>query len=132
MKKKQFISIVKILKKTKKQKTQYRPSNVIYVYVYVQIQFTELASSKSYIEVDNVTQAFETLLQLFEAQLRIQHQEIIGTDKITYDYKDVMLFLDELKSIVLLIFDKNLLAFVPKDLEWIKQQLLQHLHIQSY
>jgi len=96
------------------------------------IQFTELPSSKSYIESDNVSQAFETLLQLFEAQLRIQHQDIIGTDQITYDYKDIMLFLDELKSCVLLIFDQNLLAFVPKDLEWIKQQILQSLHLQSY
>jgi hypothetical protein len=43
-----------------------------------------------------------------------------------------MLFLDELKSCVLLIFDQNLLAFVPKDLEWIKQQILQSLHLQSY
>jgi hypothetical protein len=29
-------------------------------------------------------------------------------------------------------FDKTKLAFVPKDLEWIKQQLIAYLHIQSY
>ena len=79
-----------------------------------------------------MTQAFETILQLFEAQLRIQHQDVIGTDKITFDYKDVMLFLDELKSITILIFDKTTMSFIPKDLEWIKQQCLQYMHLGSY
>lgn len=97
-----------------------------------QIQFTELPSSKSYIEVEGIDQLFECLLHLFELQVRMQHSEIVGLDKITYDYKDVLLFLENLKSICVLIFDQTLMAFVPKDLEWIKQQLLQHLQIQSY
>lgn len=96
------------------------------------IQFDEQPSSKSYIDVVGADQFFESILNLFETQVRTQHHDIIGSDNITYDYKDVVLFLSGLKSISVLIFDKAKLVFAPKDLDWIKQQLIQHLHVQGY
>lgn len=96
-----------------------------------QVQFTEVPSSKTYIETDNLSSAITALTNLFESQARLQHFEQLGFHHVAYDYKDVLLFLDELKSVVLLVFDKSKLAFIPKDLEWIKQQVMAHLVAQA-
>jgi hypothetical protein len=62
--------------------------------------------------------------RLFETQLKENNP---NARNITYDVKDLFLFIDSLPDLGILVFQKNIQTYAPHDKDWIKRKVLDHL-----
>ncbi|XP_078162784.1 enhancer of rudimentary protein [Carex rostrata] len=88
------------------------------------MQTTQSRASRTFLDYDSIGKAIDGLCSFYERKIReinptIQH--------ITYDITDLFNFIDGLADLSALVYDHNILAFLPYDRCWIKQKAFQHL-----
>ncbi|CAK0810172.1 unnamed protein product [Prorocentrum cordatum] len=88
------------------------------------VQFRKVASSRTYLEYDSLSEGMDGLCQLYEQALKMQH-----ADKATakYSLEELWQFVDDLQDIVCLIHDARGGDYLPHGRAWIKKQVLNHL-----
>src|SRR4051794_25733253 len=91
-------------------------------------QFTDKSNSRQYSDFETVGQALDGICQLYEQRLKNQqpHQS-----HITYDITDLFTYIDELPDLTALVYDMHINAYQPRNKQWIKDAVLQHLKQQA-
>lgn len=89
------------------------------------LQLTPKLDTRTYTDHESVAKCMDHLVNLFE-----DHYKQKNNSKV-YDSKDLFAYLDHFHDLSLLVFDKNIRAYVPNDREWIKNKLYMFLTRES-
>ncbi|KAI9255723.1 enhancer of rudimentary-domain-containing protein [Phascolomyces articulosus] len=81
-------------------------------------------SSRVYYDFDTVAQAMDRIAGLYESFLQ---RENPGMHQIQYRAEDLLQFIDSYKEFVALVFEPSSQKYIPKDKEWLKTKLVEHL-----
>lgn len=84
----------------------------------VLVQQTQDLNTRTFTDHSSVTEAMQSLLELFELDL----QNTRSRDA-TYDQRDLYRFVDRLHDVSVLVFDQTIKAYVPHDKEFVKQKM---------
>merc|ERR1719427_2092173 len=91
-------------------------------------QYNESPGSRIWEDYDNLSQAIDGVIQMFERQLKKTNPE---KKQITYDLKDLFAYLDELRDVGLMMLLPDKRVYKAKGKEWIKKKVLYHLKEQA-
>eukprot|EP01114_Cavostelium_apophysatum_P003120 TRINITY_DN1286_c0_g1_i1.p1 TRINITY_DN1286_c0_g1~~TRINITY_DN1286_c0_g1_i1.p1 ORF type:complete len:103 (+),score=5.19 TRINITY_DN1286_c0_g1_i1:203-511(+) len=94
----------------------------------VLFQFTPNIATRSYSDYDSVALALDGICKMFERKLR---QDNPNTRNITYDVEQLFLYIDNLQDLGVLVLDDRNGAYVPRNKDWIKQKVFEHLRRQA-
>jgi hypothetical protein len=86
------------------------------------IQTTSDPESRTYTDHASVSDAIDSLLQLFERHLRAKNQ---GTK--SYETPELFAYLDGFHDLSALVFEKSLRAYAPLDRKMLKNAIYQRL-----
>ncbi|KAI3661660.1 hypothetical protein MP638_002912 [Amoeboaphelidium occidentale] len=90
----------------------------------VLIQKNKNKNSKTFSDYETVALAMEGIISIYEAKLQELNPHL---PQISYEAKDLHMFLDHLEDICALVFNPQLRAYIPHDKQWIKAKVLNHL-----
>lgn len=71
-----------------------------------------------------VNDAMDSILKHYETKLKELNPHLV---KISYEVNDLYSFIDKYHDICALVFNPKISAYVPKDRQWIKDELYRHL-----
>ncbi len=92
------------------------------------IQSTSSPSSRTYSDFPSLSSGLDYLLSLFESKLKSSRPQ---QERITYSVEDFYSYVDSLYDCVALEFDGQLIAYLPRNKEWIKSKALEHIKKQA-
>ena len=67
-------------------------------------------------------------LQMYEEKLKQLNPQVRN---ITYDISDLYSYVDQLHDVSMLIYQEPIQGYIPRNREWVKKQLYNHLRSQS-
>ncbi|KAL0487463.1 hypothetical protein AKO1_004196 [Acrasis kona] len=79
--------------------------------------------SRTYFDYPNISASMDGICQLFEAKLKQNSNQ----KNITYSVNDLYSWVDSLGDITALVYDADTYQYSPKDKEWVKRRLFEHL-----
>lgn len=68
--------------------------------------------------------AAAAICRMFEMRLKEQHPD---ESQITYEVADLFRYVDQMYDMACLVFSPESNTYVPRNKEWIKEQVYQHL-----
>ena len=83
------------------------------------LQQTASLETRTYCDHESVAAAIDHILFVFEEKMRAKHHG----NPFTYESTDLFQYVDSLHDVSLLVFEKNIRAYVPYDRKWIKDKL---------
>lgn len=92
------------------------------------VQFNERDESRTWEDYTSRTDCLDGICGLFERRLKKDNPH---TRKLTYDIKDLFDYVDRLRDISCLIYDKNHRIYEPKGRDWVKRAVFEHLKGQA-
>lgn len=82
-------------------------------------------TSRTFTDHETTELALESILNFYEGKLK----ELNPTARdLSYEISDLHAYLDKYTDICALVFDPQLKAYVPRDRQWIKDRIYQHLN----
>eukprot|EP01100_Stratorugosa_tubuloviscum_P012604 TRINITY_DN6022_c2_g1_i1.p1 TRINITY_DN6022_c2_g1~~TRINITY_DN6022_c2_g1_i1.p1 ORF type:complete len:103 (+),score=36.46 TRINITY_DN6022_c2_g1_i1:217-525(+) len=90
----------------------------------VLMQLTPSRSSRTFSDYESVSAAMNGICRNYEERLQQIHP---GRQNITYQAKELFDYIDNLPDLSCLVFNRQLVAYVPYNKEWIKSRLLVQL-----
>eukprot|EP01006_Ploeotia_vitrea_P039564 TRINITY_DN66358_c7_g6_i1.p1 TRINITY_DN66358_c7_g6~~TRINITY_DN66358_c7_g6_i1.p1 ORF type:complete len:126 (+),score=61.01 TRINITY_DN66358_c7_g6_i1:31-378(+) len=94
----------------------------------VLLQVSNDMSTKQYSDFNDIGKAVDAVIQLYEVRLKQLHP---NEKQITYDISQLYDYIDSLTDLACLVYDANLMAYVPHNKQWIKKAILDHLKAQA-
>jgi hypothetical protein len=92
------------------------------------VQYTPAYETRGYMDFPNQSAAMDALIKMYETKLRELNPQI---KHITYDVSDLLKFLDTLTDLVAMVCDNAVGKYDPRDRNWIKDRIVQHLRGQA-
>eukprot|EP01038_Epipyxis_sp_PR26KG_P005556 gene5556-7678_t len=92
------------------------------------IQENNLYKSRSYMDFPSVGGACDALVKMYEHKLKELNPTV---PNITYDISDLYNFLDSFQDIAGLVLDPSSNKYDPKDRNWLKRKIFEHLKRQA-
>ncbi|KAI8910274.1 enhancer of rudimentary, partial [Gorgonomyces haynaldii] len=89
----------------------------------VLIQRDSRLSSRIWAECPNVQQAVHMLVQTFEDEMKRKATQLM-LPNLTYSIQELQKWCDDIKDLAFLVYDAKLLAYVPHDRSWVKENVI--------
>ncbi|EFN53140.1 hypothetical protein CHLNCDRAFT_53813 [Chlorella variabilis] len=81
-------------------------------------------SSRTFVDYNSVDKAIDGICNDFERRLRELNPQLRS---ITYDIGDLYSWIDNMPDLSALVFEKQIMAYIPCGKEWIKSKAFTHL-----
>ncbi|CCF72968.1 Enhancer of rudimentary [Babesia microti strain RI] len=94
----------------------------------VMVQFTSDINTRTYIDYDSIQLALDGICQTYEQALKHSNPQ---SSSATYTARDLFAYLDALCSICALVRKAEKPVYMPRDKQWIKNKLIEHLKSQT-
>lgn len=94
----------------------------------VLLQPVTKASSRTFLDYEDLSAALDGVCELFEGRLKDLHP---NSRNISYDVQDLFTFIDGLTDISMLVLDAGAGVYRPFDRQWIKDRCYHHLKRQA-
>ncbi|CAL5206299.1 unnamed protein product [Lathyrus oleraceus] len=88
------------------------------------IQTSHNRATRTFKDYNTVSLAMDGICAMYERKLKELNPAVRN---LSYDITDLYNFIDGLADMSALVYDSSILAYLPYDREWIKQQTFQHL-----
>mmetsp|Transcript_11009 Transcript_11009/g.15841 ORF Transcript_11009/g.15841 Transcript_11009/m.15841 type:complete len:103 (-) Transcript_11009:60-368(-) len=91
-------------------------------------QFGNKLTTRQWSDYETVEDAMDGICQMYEHRLKKLNP---NRKKITYDISDLFNFVDDLPDLSALVFNARDASYTPRNKEWIKDRVFQHLKKQA-
>ena len=88
------------------------------------VQFNSSLASRTFMDFDSLPEAMEGVCALFEKELKLLNP---NQANITYDIADLFAYVDQLADISAMIYQEPIKAYLPRNRDWVKKQLVNDL-----
>jgi len=92
------------------------------------IQPANKPDSRTYSDYESLNECLEGVCKIFEEFLKRNNPNI---PSITYDISQLFDFVDQLRDLSCLVFDKTTMSYTPRNKEWIKEKIYVLLRKQA-
>ena len=88
------------------------------------IQFNSSHASRTFLEFESFHATIDGVCALYEKELKILNPNL---SSIAYDIADLFSYLDQIADISVLMYQDNIHAYIPRNRDWLKKQLVTYL-----
>mmetsp|Transcript_31022 Transcript_31022/g.29627 ORF Transcript_31022/g.29627 Transcript_31022/m.29627 type:complete len:103 (+) Transcript_31022:91-399(+) len=93
------------------------------------VQYSTSYATRSYLEFPTVREAMDALVKMYEHKLKELNPQV---DHITYGINDLYNYIDNINDICALVNEQsNSTAYIPRDRNWLKSKIFNHLQKSS-
>eukprot|EP00923_Selenidium_pygospionis_P053084 GHVN01091954.1.p1 GENE.GHVN01091954.1~~GHVN01091954.1.p1 ORF type:complete len:105 (+),score=8.94 GHVN01091954.1:73-387(+) len=90
----------------------------------VMVQFSSDRNSRTYMDYESETEAFDGVCQLYEQALKVLNP---GGKDVSYEILDLYRYIDNLADFGILVYDSQISGYVPHDKNWAKTNVFLRL-----
>ena len=92
------------------------------------VQYNQNHSSRTFLDFATLEEAMDGVCSLYEKELKTLNPNV---PEITYDIADLYSYVEQLADISCLVYHEPIKAYLPRDKEWVKKQVYNHLRGQT-
>merc|ERR1711974_52814 len=100
------------------------PRHHIAMHALLLVQLTRSPTSRTYYSYTSINDLAQGVIDLFETHLKQKNKNV---ENISYNLKQLYKYIDGLGDIAALVLNEQTLQYMPKDKEWVKEKILNHL-----
>eukprot|EP00828_Plagiopyla_frontata_P021145 TRINITY_DN2740_c0_g2_i1.p1 TRINITY_DN2740_c0_g2~~TRINITY_DN2740_c0_g2_i1.p1 ORF type:complete len:135 (+),score=27.46 TRINITY_DN2740_c0_g2_i1:110-514(+) len=92
------------------------------------LQFTEDPKTRSYMHYQNISEALDSIMSLYESTIKFQDQTL---SQASYDISEIYEYIEKLNDLTILTYNIQIQGYVPRGKDWCKLKLFHYLNSKS-